>query len=326
MTRSIAITMGDPSGIGAEVIVRALAEAPEALRRRARVFGDQRVLERAAQVCGLPGLPEGMRVEPVTRLAELDSIFGRPTAPGGAAQVSYLEAAVGAARGGEVVALCTAPISKTVVRWAGFNFAGHTEFLADRLGAAEVAMMFAGPQLRVVLVSIHVPLAEVAAHVTIVDVARATFLAGEAMARRFKMARPRVGVLGLNPHAGEAGLFGREEQTIIAPGIEAARVRLRAAGIDAQVIGPLVPDAAFREALPGPEPRHDVLVCMYHDQGLIPVKLIDFEDSVNVTLGLPTPRTSPDHGTAYDIAGTGRARHRSFAAAYRLAAELAPAS
>ncbi|HKA91243.1 MAG TPA: 4-hydroxythreonine-4-phosphate dehydrogenase PdxA [Haliangiales bacterium] len=297
----IGITLGDPSGIGPEIVAAALAARPD-LAASAVVFGD-------------PALSDAPGLRAITRLAPDDRIPGRPTLAGGAAQVAYLEAAIAAARAGQIDALVTAPISKTQAQAAGLVFPGHTELLAARLGAPEHAMMFHGPRLKVVLATIHAPLADVPRLVTPEAVARAAFLGAQAMARDFGVPRPRVGVLGLNPHAGEGGLFGREERDAIVPGIAAARDRLAGAGLDATLHGPLVPDAAYRG-------DYDLYVAMYHDQGLIPVKLLDFEAAVNVTLGLPLPRTSPDHGVAYDIAGTGRARPESFAAALALAADI----
>jgi len=223
----------------------------------------------------------------------------------GAAQVGYLEAAVRAAAAGELAAIVTAPISKTWARRAGFAFPGHTEMLAERLGAREVVMMFAGPRLKVALATVHVPLAEVPRVLT-TDRVRATIeLLARSLVRDFAIASPRIGVLGLNPHAGEGGLIGSEERDVIGPAIAACP------GAE----GPLVPDAAFRMPF-------DAFVALYHDQGLIPVKLVDFDESVNMTLGLPIVRTSPDHGTAYDIAGKGVARAVSMQRALSLAIEI----
>jgi 4-hydroxythreonine-4-phosphate dehydrogenase len=263
----------------------------------------------------------GVTLDEVTTLdlAAGEATLGAPDRACGAAQVAYLEAALTAARAGELAALVTAPISKTQAKAAGFAFPGHTELLAERLGAREHAMAFFGPKLRVVLATIHHGLAQVPRVLDEAAVARAVFLGGSALARHFGLARPRIGVLGLNPHAGEGGLFGDEEARVIVPGAAHGKQRLAELGIDATVDAPLVPDAAFRQ-------RYDLFVAMYHDQGLIPVKLLDFEDAVNVTLGLPIVRTSPDHGVAYDIAGRGVARHGSFAAALRLAAEMLPPS
>jgi 4-hydroxythreonine-4-phosphate dehydrogenase len=240
------------------------------------------------------------------------AVAGTPDDMSGAAQVAYLEAAVAAAASGELAAIVTAPISKTWARRAGFSFPGHTELLAARLGAREVVMMFAGPKLRVALATVHVALADVPRVLTTARVRATIELVAAALARDFGIARARIGVVGLNPHAGEGGLIGREDLEVIAPAL-AARCG------DAVVAGPLVPDAAFRAALAG---QHDALIAMYHDQGLIPVKLVDFEDSVNVTLGLTIVRTSPDHGTAYDIAGRGLARATSMQRALALAVEM----
>jgi 4-hydroxythreonine-4-phosphate dehydrogenase len=308
MTPRIGVTLGDPSGVGPEIIAQAVGSADDVL-----IFGDRGVLDRAGGV--------DAPVVEVTHLAADEARPGAPSPAGAAAQVAYLEAAVAAARRGEIDAICTAPISKLQAHAAGFSFPGHTEYLAARLDAAEHAMLFCGPRLRVILATIHIPLAEVPRRLRAEDIARAVFLGGQALARDLGVARPRIGVVALNPHAGESGLFGREEETTIAPGMQAGAARLAAAGIEAEVGGPLVPDAAFRAGLPGG--RWDLLVAMYHDQGLIPVKLCDFEDSVNVTLGLPIVRTSPDHGVAYDVAGTGKARATSMKAALALARTMA---
>jgi 4-hydroxythreonine-4-phosphate dehydrogenase len=307
---TIGITIGDPSGIGPEITCAALrAEGAEDIV----VFGDVGVLRR----CG--GLPDGVRLVEVTLLAPADAEPGNPSRAGGAAQVAYLEAAMAAARRGEIHGLVTAPISKTQARAAGFRFPGHTELLAERLGAPEHAMMFAGPRLKVVLATIHVPLATVPSVLTPALVARAIYLGARACIEDFAIPRPRIGVLALNPHAGEGGLFGTEEKEIVVPGIELARQRLLEGDrpdIPAEIVGPLVPDAAFRRT------DVDLFVALYHDQGLIPIKLVDFDLAVNVTLGLPIIRTSPDHGVAYDIAGRNLARADSMAAALALARRL----
>ncbi|MGE3459746.1 MAG: 4-hydroxythreonine-4-phosphate dehydrogenase PdxA, partial [Kofleriaceae bacterium] len=229
----------------------------------------------------------------------------------GAAQVGYHAAAVAAAARGERAGLVTAPISKSWVNRAGFAFPGHTEMLAARLGAPDVVMMFAGPRLKVALATVHVPLAEVARVLTTARIRKTLELVVAALVRDFGIQAPRVGVVGLNPHAGEDGLLGVEERDVIAGALSPLS--------PATIVGPLVPDAAFRSALQG---HHDALIAMYHDQGLIPVKLIDFDDAVNMTLGLPIVRTSPDHGTAYDIAGRGIARATSMQRALALAIEI----
>jgi 4-hydroxythreonine-4-phosphate dehydrogenase len=249
----------------------------------------------------------------VIDIGEPSATPGTPDDTTGALQVAYIEAAIAAARAGELAGLVTAPISKTWARAGGLAFPGHTELLAERFGGVPVAMMFAGPSLKVVLATVHVPLVEVARVLTVERIVGVAGLLAAALIRDFGIAAPRLGVVGLNPHAGEGGMLGTEDRDVIAPAIEALRARGLA------VDGPLVPDAAFRDAAAG---RWAGVVAMYHDQALIPVKLVDFERAVNVTLGLPIVRNSPDHGTAYDLAGTGRARPTSFAAALALAAEL----
>jgi 4-hydroxythreonine-4-phosphate dehydrogenase len=316
--KRIGITLGDPTGIGPEIVAAAVADAEPSLRRRLMIFCDRPILDRAfAQVTG-GRVPAEVKVVDRGLLGADRAIGGQPTSASAAAQIAYLEAAVAAARGQSIAGLVTAPISKRSAKQAGFAFAGHTEFLAERLGSKQVAMMFVGPRLKVVLATVHVALSDVPKALTVEGITGVARLAAESLARDFGHGdRPvRLGVLGLNPHAGEHGLFGREEQDVIGPAIEALR---REFGSRVEVTGPLVPDAAFRQAADG---SHDVLVAMYHDQGLIPVKLVDFEKAVNVTLGLPIVRTSPDHGVAHDIAGTGKARPDSFIAALRLAVEM----
>ncbi len=304
----VGITLGDPAGIGPEIVAAALHAAPREWRDRIIVYGDRAPLERGAKAMGvqlpdvaLIGNGEGDR-----------AIAGTPDRVSGAAQVAYLEAAVGAAARGELGAIVTAPISKTWARRAGFEFLGHTEMLAARLGARDVAMFFVGPKLKVALATVHRPLAEVVTDLSTERVRIVTELVATSMVRDLGVAAPRIGVVGLNPHAGEDGLLGDEDAEIIAPALEQPMP-------PATLLGPLVPDAAFRDAVNG---RYDALIAMYHDQGLIPVKLVDFDESVNVTLGLPIVRTSPDHGTAYDIAGKGIARAVSMQRALALAVEM----
>ena len=306
----LGITLGDPTGIGPEIVVAALQAVPAEWRPRITVYGDRAPLERAARLIGAT-LPADVAILG-DGLGDA-AVPGKPDERAGAAQVGYLEAAVAAARRGELEALVTAPISKTWARRGGFPFLGHTEMLAARLGATDVAMLFAGPKLRVALATVHRPLAEVVDELTTDRVRTVIELLVESLAVDFGLAAPRVGVVGLNPHAGEDGLLGDEDADIIAPAVEIPCP-------PATLFGPLVPDAAFRDAVHG---RYDALVAMYHDQGLIPVKLIDFDESVNVTLGLPIVRTSPDHGTAYDIAGTGTARPISMQRSLALAIDMA---
>ena len=304
----LGITLGDPAGIGPEIVAATLAAAPEAWRSRLVVYGDRAPLERGARAIGV-ALPPDVAV-----LGDGVGDAARPGQPDehtGAAQVGYLEAAVAAAGRGELCAIATAPISKTWARRAGFAFPGHTEMLASRLGVRDVVMLFAGPRLKVALATVHVPLADVPRALTTEGLRTVLGIVAGALVTDFAIAEPRIGVVGLNPHAGEGGLLGAEDRDVIAPALGPLP--------PARLSGPLVPDAAFRDLA---MQRHDALVAMYHDQGLIPVKLIDFDESVNVTLGLPIVRTSPDHGTAYDIAGTGRARAVSMQRALALAVEL----
>jgi len=304
----LAITLGDPAGIGPEIVAATLAGVPEALRRRIIVYGDRGPLERGARAIG-QALPPGLTIRG-DGLGEA-AVAGAPDERTGAAQVGYLEAAVAAAGRGELAAIVTAPISKTWARRAGFAFPGHTEMLASRLGAPDVVMCFVGPRLKVALATVHVPLAEVARTLTTAGLRTTIALVARSLVADFAIAAPRIGVVGLNPHAGEGGLLGTEDRDVIAPALGALP--------PARLTGPLVPDAAFRELAAG---KYDALVAMYHDQGLIPVKLLDFDEAVNVTLGLPIVRTSPDHGTAYDIAGTGTARPVSMQRALAVAIEM----
>jgi len=320
----LALTVGDPAGIGPEVAARALAD--EAVRSLAdvAVFGPP--AEAWARLAAVPlppldavqtleewdGRVVGTRLVAVpTNLAGLAE--AAPSAAGGEVGIRYVQAAIDAAKRGRADAIVTGPISKHAVRLAGYPWPGHTELLAEAFEADEVAMMFAGGPLRVVLVTIHVSLAEAIRSLTPDRIVTTCRLGHEALRRFFGLAEPRLGVCGLNPHAGEEGRFGSEEQQVIEP----ALARLRRADIRAD--GPLPPDTAFHQALAG---RFDLVVAMYHDQGLIAVKTVAFEESVNVTLGLPVVRTSVDHGTAYDIAGRGRADPRSLVSAIRLAAEM----
>ncbi|MDX2089986.1 MAG: 4-hydroxythreonine-4-phosphate dehydrogenase PdxA [Kofleriaceae bacterium] len=301
----IGITLGDPAGIGPEIVAATLAALPDESRARAIVYGDREPLERGARALGV-SLPADLVVLGAGLGAQ--AVAGQPDERTGAAQVGYLEAAVAAAKRGELAAIVTAPISKTWAKRAGFAFPGHTEMLAERLGAPHVVMMFVGPKLKVALATVHVPLAEVPRVLTTESLRNTIELVARTLGEELQIAAPRLGVVGLNPHAGEGGLLGGDEARVIVPALAPI------AGVELH--GPLVPDAAFRDALHG---RYDALVAMYHDQGLIPVKLVDFDEAVNVTLGLPIVRTSPDHGTAYDIAGKGLARTVSMQRALALA-------
>jgi 4-hydroxythreonine-4-phosphate dehydrogenase len=312
----LGISLGDPTGIGPEVVVRALAARPDC---EVSVFGDEGVLARAAKLTGA-AWPERAIIVPVTHLDLAAVPPGKPSEVAGHAQVAYLEAATRAVLEGRTIGLVTAPISKEWAGRAGFAFPGHTEYLAARAGTNDFAMMLAGPRLRVTVVTGHIAFHQVPRALTVEGIARTAILTARALRRDFGIARPRVAVAGLNPHAGEAEKFGDEEPRLVAPAITRAQADLRAEGNDAEVSGPHVPDVVFRRAAAG---EFDGVVALYHDQGLIPIKLLHFDDAVNVTLGLPFVRTSPDHGTAYDIAGTGQARADSFLAALDLAGRMA---
>ena len=286
MTRPrIAITAGDPSGIGPEIVAKAVADA------------------RVTAVCDpvVYGPPAGATFEPGT----LSSEAGR-------ASYEYLVAAVRDAREGRVAAIATAPIDKEALALAGLPWRGHTDLLAHLTGTSDVAMMFHSDVLRVVLATVHVPLSEVSRLLTRAEMVRVIRLASRELPR-FGYSRPRLVVCGLNPHAGEHGLIGREDWETLAPAIEACR----AEGIE--VSGPFPADTLFVRAMRG---GIDAIIACYHDQGLIPVKLAAFGRSVNVTIGLPIVRTSVDHGTAFDIAGQGIADPSSMVEAIGLAARI----
>lgn len=323
----IGITMGDPAGIGPEVVVKALADAE--LRRAARfiVYGLDEIIGVVADAAEISPYwwrvprEHGPRVASGVALADFDDLnlppLPRQRAPDalcGYASMQFLESAIAHLREGAIDALVTAPISKTSWSMANYAVTGHTELLAERLGARRVSMMFDAGALRVVLASVHVPLFELRHHFTIGLVRQPIDLLHAALREYYQISDPHLGVLGLNPHAGEGGLLGDEEARIIEPAITHARQ----AGI--RVSGPLPPDTAFLPEVAG---RFDGLVAMYHDQALIPVKLAALHQAVNVTLGLPVIRTSPAHGTAFDIAGLNRANPGSMACAIRLAIRFA---
>ncbi|HYE63717.1 MAG TPA: 4-hydroxythreonine-4-phosphate dehydrogenase PdxA [Phycisphaerales bacterium] len=331
MNSHIGITMGDPGGIGPEVVVRALAD--ERVRGLARftVFGVEGVLAEAARVYGVGWPAEGVVVE--ARAEDGSWHPERGTARGhdarnGEASFRFVERAIECAKlpvgdARRVDAVVTGPISKEAWALAGHRWPGHTELFAARFGTERYAMMFYAPpaadapSLNVILATTHVPLRDVPGAVTRGRVLEVIELADEAL-RRLGVDRPRVGVCGLNPHAGESGLLGTEDRDVIAPAVEEARAR----GIE--VTGPWPGDTVFLKALhgPGQRPSFDIVVAMYHDQGLAPVKLMARDRTVNVTVGLPVVRTSPDHGTAFDIAGKGVADAGSMKAAIELAVRM----
>jgi len=325
MNARIAITMGDPAGIGPEICLRALGD--EELRRECIpiVFGDAGVLRRAAEVCSLPTpeqfVTDAAQLRNLTGPAvyDLKAIDARQVTPGtvdastGAAAYQYLEAAIELAKQGLVDAVCTAPIHKEALRSAGVPHAGHTEILAARTDNARACMMLTSQTVTCSLVTSHLGYRDVPQALSMERVLEVIELTAAAM-RRMRGHEPRIVVCGLNPHAGEHGLFGGgEEERIIGPAVEAAVER----GFD--VCGPLAPDTAF---LPARLKETDAYVCMYHDQGLIPLKMLAFDSAINITLGLPIVRTSVDHGTALDIAWQGKANPNSLYEAIRLAARL----
>lgn len=319
----LAVTMGCPAGIGPEIICRLWAQPEFAAKAQAIIIGDLGVLKRTADLLGLPLSPiawqPGGPIPPGTlpvlesgRIDETEVIWGRPNVTTGAAMARYIETAVEAVRDGRCSAIVTCPISKKSLQQAGYSYPGHTEMLASLTQAARVRMMMAGPRLKVVLVTIHEALARVPELLTTAEIADCIRMTAEVLRRDFVIDRPRIAVAGLNPHAGEDGLFGDEEARLIGPAVTATSGMV-------EVSGPWPPDTVFYQAAAG---RFDAVVAMYHDQGLIPFKLLHFADGVNVTLGLPLVRTSVDHGTAYDIAGKGLAEPSSLLAAITLARQM----
>ncbi len=311
----VVITMGDPTGVGPEIIIAAMRRTK--IRRLCRpvVLGDEGVL---AHVAGRIGHKGAEMDFPIISLSSLDMLGlkpGKPTRACGRAMVSYIREAAYMAGRGEVDAMVTGPINKAAIRKAGCDFPGHTEFLADIFGTEKYAMMLAGKRLKVILVTIHEPIRKVPDLVTTTGVLETIRIADFAFKRYFGILQPRIAVAALNPHAGESGLFGDEEKKVIYPAIRKARRE----GMD--VSDPLPPDTVFFRAVEKGE--FDCVVCMYHDQGLIPLKLLHFKDGVNVTLGLPIIRTSVDHGTAYDMAWKGVADPNSMIAAIEMASEMA---
>lgn len=280
----LGLTAGDPAGIGPEILEACLAS---------------------------PELPKDCDYRRIGQTA--GHIPGRPTKESARAAAEALEEAAALLLSGEIQGIVTGPVAKNSLHQAGWSFPGQTEFFAARSGTTNFAMCLTGGPLTVALVTIHVPLREVPQLLSTEEIVRVGKLLREFLHRRLGR-EPRIAVAGLNPHAGEEGRFGDEEERIVCPAVE----ELSAGG---NFSGPFSPDTVFHRAVSG---EFDGVLCLYHDQGLIPLKLLAFDTGVNVTLGLPFPRTSPDHGTAFDIAGTGRANHMSMLAAIKLAAELVP--
>jgi 4-hydroxythreonine-4-phosphate dehydrogenase len=325
----LAVTLGDPAGIGPEIVVKAWrvlsASGPAFF-----VVGDHGALASAPGAAGvalkristpdeaLAAFPEALPVLDLPLRAPV--VAGQPSAAAAQEVVRWIETAVGLALAQTVSGIVTAPIAKAPLYEAGFGFPGHTEFLGDLTarapfeGARGPVMMLTAQDLRVALVTVHEPLGKVPGLLSVERIVHAGLVTAEALSRDFGVAKPRLAVAGLNPHAGESGAIGREEVEVISPAVEA----LRAQGVSVE--GPFPADTLFPAEM---RARFDAVLCLYHDQALIPVKMLDFWAGVNVTLGLPIVRTSPDHGTGFDIAGRGLARADSLIAAVRMADRIA---
>ncbi|SPD74864.1 4-hydroxythreonine-4-phosphate dehydrogenase [uncultured Desulfobacterium sp.] len=323
----VGITMGDPAGVGPEIIVKTLADGDIYADCRPVVLGDPGVLSSVLAIItadlslniisdpsdarSAPGLIDVMAL---SRLNKEHMQPGMPTVAGARAMVEYIYRAVDLIQKGRLAAMATCPINKALMHQAGFNYDGHTELIAHLTDCDQYVMMLAGQRLRVALVTIHCALREVPINLTTDMVYKTIMITAKALRDDFGIKNARLAVAALNPHAGEGGIFGDEEERIISPAVKKAVTD----GYD--LVGPLPADTLFFKAISG---QFDAVVVMYHDQGLIPLKLMHFSDAVNVTLGLPIVRTSVDHGTAYDIAGTGKADEKSLSAAIRLAVTIA---
>jgi 4-hydroxythreonine-4-phosphate dehydrogenase len=329
----LALSQGDPAGIGPDIALQAFAQRaalalpaflyvgdPEVLRVRARQIGiDVSIAETDAEGAASV-FADKLPVHVIATGSDI--LAGEPHVANARGTIAAIETAVDLTLSGRTRAVVTNPIAKSVLYEAGFGFPGHTEFLADLAARATgqaitPVMMLAGPKLRAVPVTIHIPIKDVPGALTESIIVETCRIVAADLSRRFGLAHPRLAVAGLNPHAGEGGAIGHEDDDIIMPAIR----QLRDAGIDA--FGPLPADTMFHDEA---RSRYDVAVCMYHDQALIPAKALGFDDSVNVTLGLPFIRTSPDHGTAFGLAGTGLAREHSLVAAIRMADAMSLAS
>ncbi len=323
--KHLVITMGCPAGVGPEIIVKALASRSDWLDpAKVVVVGDRAILERAMGTTGSPIAitrwnPEETPERGKLNLLEATSLkgeevpWGTPTPVTGLSSYEYVIRAIELCKNGLCSGVATAPISKIGLRYAGIGYPGHTEILADKTGTERFSMMMTGPRLKVMLATIHEPLRMVAQMITRSLILEKLELLHHALQNDFGISRPKIAVAGLNPHAGEAGTIGTEERDTICPAIDEARSK----GID--VSGPHPPDTVFFHACQG---EFDAVLCMYHDQGLIPFKMLNFWDGVNVTTGLPIVRTSVDHGTAYDIAGTGTANPKSLIHAVETAFQI----
>jgi 4-hydroxythreonine-4-phosphate dehydrogenase len=322
-TKIIAITMGEPGGVGPEVVVKALNRADIRRCCTPLVIGDAGIMRDAVRLTGLP-----LKIRPISSPSKLKPAKGfidvldikynspfikqAPSKDAGRAVVGYIKKAVSLALMNEVSAVVTAPISKESLKMAGYKWPGHTELLASLTKTKDFAMMFVGGKLKIILCTIHIPLKDVPAKINKADVLKTIRLAKKG-AGMLGVKNPCIGVAGLNPHAGESGIMGKEEIRAIDPAIKIAGKE----GIN--VSGPYPPDVIFHKAYKG---EFDLVVSMYHDQGLIPFKMLAFDTGVNVTVGLPIIRTSPDHGTGFDIAWKNKAKPSSMIEAIKLAAKL----
>ena len=306
---TIGITMGDVCGVGPEIIVKALKEYGESENFTPVIFGDRGIIEHASGLFNCNG-----EVEMVDLTHFPLNIIEKhcPSKETGEASVKYINTAIEQALSGNIDAIVTAPISKQSIHMAGYPWPGHTELFKEATGVDTVSMMFDGGKFRVLLVTIHVPFQEIPKLLTKQTVYEKIIAADKAMREMCGIEKPKIAVAALNPHGGEAGAFGNEEGLIIRPAIEEAQGQ----GLDVE--GPIPADTLFIQAQKG---RWDFVVSMYHDQGLIPFKMLYFDEGVNVTVGLPFVRTSPDHGTAFDIAWSGAASHKSMLSAIRLAVD-----
>ncbi len=330
MTQSLALTLGEPAGVGPDIALAVWARRKELALPPFYIVGDRRFLEDRAKRLGLQIPLAGVdATEALSAFASALPVVetgvaataapGEPNESSAAAAIASIRHAVDDVRKGRAGAVVTNPIAKSVLYRAGFKHPGHTEFLAELAASGggptlRPVMMLWSPLLAVIPVTIHVALREAIAQLTARDIVETCAIAADELRRHFGVANPRIAISGLNPHAGEDGSLGKEDGEIVAPAV----AELKASGIDAR--GPLPADTMFHEAA---RKSYDCAVCMYHDQALIPIKTLAFDDAVNVTLGLPFIRTSPDHGTAFDIAGTGQANPSSLIAALRLAARMA---
>ena len=322
------ITMGDPTGVGPELIIKTLSREHPALQHPLQIVGDIEVLKQAAAIFDTDLQPENLGenrytialnkrkfvVHSISALKPENLVYGQPDNSCGKAMADYIEYATAQCLAGQAAGIVTAPINKAAINSAGYHFPGHTELLAERCGTEKVVMMLAGSTLKVCLVTTHLAYRDVPQALSSAEILATIRITANSLKQQFGLTNPRLAVLALNPHAGENGLFGDEEARLITPAIEAAQGE----GIAAD--GPHSADTLFFFAARG---DYDAVICMYHDQGLIPLKLLHFEDAVNVTLGLPIVRTSVDHGTAYNLAGSGSANCASLVAALKMADHMA---